>query len=274
MIKPEDRYAELVREIKGQAPFTPDLTIVLGSGLGSFPKKVKIIHSIPTSSLPGYPPSTVVGHEGYIHFAEYGEKKLLIFQGRIHLYEGYQIYECILTSFLSKALGVPNMLITNAAGGVNPEILPGDIMLITSMSGIHIKMEMAKLMRIASHDQVNALRSFPSPELMKLFIQAGLEEKVRVRDGVYWYMKGPSYETPAEITYIRRCGADAVGMSTVHEAIYAAASGIKVCAVSCITNAAAGLSATKLSHDEVQETAQIVEERFERLVKRFITLLP
>lgn len=273
MIDLKFKYKELLDELNSQINCIPEIAIVLGSGLGNFAEKVKTIKSIPTSSLSNYPKSTVQGHEGYIHLSEYEEKKILLFQGRIHPYEGYKLSECILPAFIAEQLKVKHMLITNAAGGVSPNFEPGDLMIINSFFALNLKKELSQLFGVASVKQKHNFLNFPSKKLLDIIKTASLEEKVFMKEGTYWFGKGPSYETPAEIQMYAKLGIDAVGMSTVHEATYAAAAGLEVAAISTITNLAAGISPTKLSHDEVIETSNLVENKFERLVKRIISLL-
>jgi purine-nucleoside phosphorylase len=266
------KYKELAHSLKEIVPFTPDIALVLGSGLGDFASSVNLIKSISTTELPGYPPSTIVGHEGKIHFAQYQGKKLLLFQGRIHFYEGYPISDCVLPAFLSYKLGCKKIFITNAAGGINPDLHPGDLMLALSFNATGVKKEMASLIGTLSDTGANYLRDFPSTEFNNIIRKAAIQENIDLKEGVYWFSKGPSYETPAEIRMMGKFGGDAVGMSTVHEAIFAAYSGLSVGSVSCITNYAAGISIGKLYHAEVTETANIVKEKFEKLVKRIIIL--
>jgi purine-nucleoside phosphorylase len=267
------KYKELANLLKKLAPFKPEVSLILGSGLGNFASSVKVFKTISTSDLPGYPPSTIVGHEGKIHFAEYAGKKLLLFQGRIHFYEGYPISECVLPAFLSHKLGCTKILITNAAGGINPDFHPGDLMLDLSFNSFSIKKELSSLIGTLSEEGINNLRDFPSDAFNKIIRNAAIKEKIDLKEGVYWLSKGPSYETPAEIKMMGRFGGDAVGMSTVHEGLFAAYSGLEAASISCITNYAAGISKSKLNHAEVTETAHIVQEKFERLVKRIISLV-
>jgi purine-nucleoside phosphorylase len=273
MIDINSKYKTLITEIKNQSPFEPELALVLGSGLGDFSKSIETVKSIPTSSLIGYPKSTVHGHEGYIHFSKYGGKNLLIFQGRIHFYEGYKLYECILPSHIAKSLGCKKIILTNAAGGINSNFVPGDLMLIKSTNSINLMKEMTELLGIPTPEEKNKFLNFPSELINSKFYEAALEEKINLKEGVYWFGKGPSYETPSEIKMMAKYGIDAVGMSTVHEAIYAAVNGLEVSAVSCITNYAAGISQNKLDHSEVMETAEKVKGKFERLIKKVIELL-
>jgi purine-nucleoside phosphorylase len=267
------KYKELIQQIKKVQPFTPDLAIILGSGLGDFASSVSINHSFETEKLDGYPPSTVKGHSGKIIFAEAEEKKLLLFKGRIHFYEGYKIYECILPVFIAHQLNCKQLLITNAAGGINRNFSPGDLMLANSFNAMNIKKELTQLIGLSSKEMKQNLLDFPSKRLTEIIRNAAIQEKINLHEGTYWYLKGPSYETPAEINMMYRFGADAGGMSTVHEAIFAASLGIEVAAISCITNLAAGISPTKLSHKEVTATANSVKNKFERLIKKIISCI-
>jgi len=267
------KYKDLIEQVKKEQPFTPDIAIILGSGLGDFASSATIKRSIDTEELSGYPSSTVEGHSGKIIFGQAEGKKLLLFKGRIHFYEGYKIYECVLPVFITNQLNCKQLLITNAAGGINRNFSPGDLMLANSFNSISIKKELTDLIGVSSLEMKQGLYDLPSKRLNNIIKKAAIDEKINLKDGTYWYLKGPSYETPAEINMIYRFGADAAGMSTVHEAIFAASLGLEVAAISCITNLAAGISSTKLSHKEVTETAKRVRGKFERLVKKIISYI-
>jgi purine-nucleoside phosphorylase len=271
MLDLDFKYKDLISYLKNESPFTPEVSIILGSGLGEFAESVDVKKTISTTELPGYPPSTIAGHEGKIHFAEFGKKKLLLFQGRIHFYEGYHLSECILPAYISELLGVKYLIATNAAGGVNTDFLPGDLMLTTSFNGINLKKDLTDLTGISNLKQRQNFLNFPSPDLNEIIQQAAIKEDILLKEGVYWYNKGPVYETPAEIKMVRNFKGDAVGMSTVPEAYFAASRGIKTSSVSCITNYAAGISGQKLNHSEVTETANRVKSKFERLIKRVLS---
>lgn len=266
------KYSDIVKLVSSQAPFKPEICIILGSGLGDFAEKIKTVISIPTASLPGYPKSTVQGHSGYFHFSEYKGKKLFVVQGRIHPYEGYPISECVLPVHVASKLGCGKIFLTNAAGGVNPQFSPGDLMLMTSLNGMNIKKELSQLIGITDINSFNRFINFPSEIFADVIREAAKAESIMLREGTYWYTKGPSYETPSEIRMAGIFDGDAVGMSTVHEAVYASVCGMEVSGISCITNFAAGLSPVKLSHNEVMETAERVKADFERLVKKIIEL--
>jgi purine-nucleoside phosphorylase len=274
MVNLNAKYRNTLKALIKQIPFEPEICLILGSGLGDFVCKMQTEKSIETSELPDYPKSTVPGHQGYLHFSKYKNKKLLIVQGRIHFYEGYSLSQCVLPVHIASKLNCKYILLTNAAGGVNQNFKPGDLMLASAFNSINIKKEITELIGLCSIDQKNEFLDFPSSFLRKIIIQASLEEKIELREGVYWYTKGPNYETPAEIRMVKKFGGDAVGMSTVHEAIYASCAGLKVGSISCITNFAAGLSPQKLSHSEVIITADKATHNFERLIKKTIELIP
>lgn len=267
------KYKDLIRELESQKPFTPESAIILGSGLGDFADQIETKLSIPTSELPNYPKSTVEGHKGFIHFSEYRGKQLLLFQGRIHYYEGYTIDQCVLPVFIAKKMKCKNLLLTNAAGGINPLFKPGDLMIINSFLSLNIKKEITQLLRLTSIEQKNKFLDFPSEKINQVIREAGLAANVFLREGNYWYSKGPYYETPAEVKMIGKAGGDAVGMSTAHEAIMGNFLSMNIGAISCITNYAAGISAQKLSHDDVKQTAEKVKEKFAELVKKIIVKL-
>jgi len=271
MINLNYKYKNLIELLKKEITVEPELAIILGSGLGDFVKNLDLIKSFPTSTLPGYPPSTIQSHDGKIHLAEFSGKKLLIFQGRIHFYEGYPLSQCILPEFISYKLGCKKILLTNAAGGINPLFEPGDLMLAVSFNGISIKKELTELIGLASSEGKYNFYNFPSASFNNAIRKAASLEKINLHEGIYWYTKGPSYETPAEIMMMKNFGGDAIGMSTVHEAVFSGYLGLETSSISCITNYAAGISGRKLDHREVTETANRVKDKFERLVKGIIS---
>ncbi|PID63337.1 MAG: purine-nucleoside phosphorylase [Ignavibacteriae bacterium] len=264
------KYKNLISFIKNEMPFEPEFCLVLGSGLGDFADKIKIEKSIPTNTIPDYPSSTVQGHKGFLHFAELFNKKTLLFQGRIHFYEGYNLNECILPAYISYQLNSKKLLLTNAAGGVNLSFAPGDLMLTTNFYSFNIKKELSTVIGTPNVEQLKKLGNLPDKNFNALIRKSSLESDVYLKEGSYWFCKGPTYETPAEIKMLSKFGIDAVGMSTVHEAIYGAYHGLEVASISLITNFAAGLSPQKLSHQEVIETAELAKAKFESLVKSII----
>jgi len=260
------RIQNAIDYIRTRTGLQPQIGMILGSGLGDFADTLEDRQVIPFSDIPDFPAATVPGHTGAFVFGTKHGKRVVCLQGRLHYYEGHPMSLLTLPVRIMAKLGVKTLVLTNAAGGVNKDYRPGDLMLITD----HI-----------NYSGSNPLIGVNDPELgprfpdvtdlyssslrLKLKL-AAVEAGIGLRQGVYMMFSGPSYETPAEIRMARVLGADAVGMSTVPEAIVAAQCGIHVLGISCITNLAAGVSPNKLSHQEVMETAAMVHDKFHSLV--------
>ncbi len=247
------------------ANFEPEIAIILGSGLGDFADSFDGI-KIPYCDIPNFELSTVRGHKGQLVFAKVFAKNVVFMQGRFHYYEGHSIQKVVYPVAVFKKLGVKKIIITNAAGGVNTAFCGGDLMIIKD----HINL-MGTNPLIGENNLDFGVR-FPdmtevySSKLRLLATECANALNVSVKEGVYAAMTGPSYETPAEINMLQKIGADAVGMSTVPEAIFANYCGMEVLGISCITNLAAGLNRDKLSHNEVIETANVVKGKFKNLL--------
>lgn len=245
--------------------FEPEIGIVLGSGLGDLADKYCDI-AIPYSNIPHFAKSTVQGHKGQLVFADINGRKVVMMQGRNHFYEGHSMSDVTYPIKVMKKLGVKTLILTNAAGAVNKSFRPADLMVITD----HINF-MGTNPLIGRNDENFGVR-FPdmsevySKNLIKIVDAAGRLLKLDLKHGVYMATTGPSYETPAEIRMARFMGADAIGMSTVPEAIVANYCGIEVIGISCISNYATGVSTKKLSHEEVIETTDKVKSKFKELV--------
>lgn len=245
--------------------FEPEVGIVLGSGLGDLADKYCDI-AIPYSNIPHFAKSTVQGHKGQLVFADINGRKVVMMQGRNHFYEGHSMSDVTYPIKVMKKLGVKTLILTNAAGAVNKSFRPADLMVITD----HINF-MGTNPLIGRNDENFGVR-FPdmsevySKNLIKIVDAAGRLLKLDLKHGVYMATTGPSYETPAEIKMARFMGADAIGMSTVPEAIVANYCGIEVIGISCISNYATGVSTKKLSHEEVIETTDKVKAKFKELV--------
>ena len=255
-----------LRFIRGKTGFRPKAAVILGSGLGGYAGQMKIECEIPYGEIPGFPVSTVKGHDGRFIFGYVGETPVAAMKGRVHYYEGYNMEEVVRPVRMLGMLGAERLLVTNAAGGINLSFQPGDLMLITDQ----ITSLVPNPLRGENLGQLGP--RFPD---MSTVYDKGWRDDIRaaaagcgvpLREGVYLQTPGPSYETPAEIRMFRGWGADAVGMSTAVEAIAARHMGIKVAGISCITNMAAGILEQPLCHEEVQETAAKVEDSFTRLV--------
>jgi purine-nucleoside phosphorylase len=273
MIDLNFKYKNAIEYLKKEAPFTPEIAIVLGSGLGNFADSTDKVKTIPTSEIPGYPTGSVVGHKGLIHFSKIGNKKILIFQGRVHFYEGSDLSDCVLPVLLSRKIGCSKILFTNAAGGVNKNFVPGDLMLVESFNSINIKKELTELIGISSEGTKNKFLDCPSPKMNNTIKETASKNKILLHSGTYWYSKGPTYETPAEIRMIARFGGSAAGMSTVHEAIFASSLGMEIAIISCITNMASGISENRLTHNEVTQTAKEASDKFTFLLKKAVPKL-
>lgn len=245
--------------------FEPEIGVVLGSGLGDLADKYCDI-AIPYSNIPHFAKSTVQGHKGQLVFADINGRKVVMMQGRNHFYEGHSMSDVTYPIKVMKKLGVKTLILTNAAGAVNKSFRPADLMVITD----HINF-MGTNPLIGRNDENFGVR-FPdmsevySKNLIKIVDAAGRLLKLDLKHGVYMATTGPSYETPAEIKMARFMGADAIGMSTVPEAIVANYCGIEVIGISCISNYATGVSTKKLSHEEVIETTDKVKAKFKELV--------
>lgn len=258
-----EKWVRAVREV---TDFTPEIGIVLGSGLGDFARLVDRKAEVSYASLPGFPVSTVAGHAGKLIFGYVRSVPVVVMQGRVHYYEGYSMEQVVAPIRLMGLLGAKKLLLTNAAGGVNTSFTPGDLMLITD----HISAFVPSPLRGENPQELGP--RFPDmsrvydKEMGRAVLEAGEKLGESLQQGVYLQWQGPNYETPAEIRMFRTLGADAVGMSTVCEAIAARHMGLRVCAISCITNMACGILPQPLSHEEVQQTANRVKDKFQALV--------
>lgn len=255
--------------IRRVTDFQPEIAVTLGSGLGGLKEKVKVEKEVSYSDIEGFPVSTVAGHDGKFIFGELAGRKAVVMSGRVHYYEGYEMTDVVMPVRLMGLLGAKKVLLTNAAGGINLGFKPGDLMMITD----HISTFVRSPLIGQNIDELGT--RFPdmthvySEDLKEKIRESAKRTGVDIKEGVYVQLTGPNYETPAEIRMLRSLGGDAAGMSTVVEAIAANHMGLEVAGISCITNMAAGILDTPLSHKEVQETADMVKDKFERLVLDF-----
>ncbi|WP_423189536.1 purine-nucleoside phosphorylase [Alkalibacterium sp. f15] len=250
----------------------PEIGLILGSGLGELANEADNAIAVPYEDIPGFPVSTVEGHAGQLVYGDLGGKKVLAMQGRFHYYEGYSMKEVTFPVRVMKALGVESLVVTNAAGGVNKNFTPGDLMIITD----HINMVGLNPLH-GPNDNTQGPRFTDMSHAYDKEYQGMIEDvakelNVTIQKGVYMGMSGPTYETPAEVRMVRTLGGDAVGMSTVPEVIVANHAGLRVAGISCITNYAAGMQES-LNHDEVVAVTTRVRETFKTLVKSVISNL-
>lgn len=250
-----------------------EIGIILGSGLGALADQVQNAVSIPTNTLPDYPQSTVVGHAGKIVIGELATKRVVVFSGRIHYYEGYTPQQIVLPVRIMKELGAIGMIVTNASGGVRDDFAPGTLMRITD----HINlMGMNPLRGIHNSDlgpRFPDMSSAYSIDWGNIADEIAQKNSIMLKKGILGAMSGPTYETPTEVRMWRILGVSAVCMSTVPEVIMASALQMKVLGISCITNRAAGLSGQPLNHSEVTEIANQVREKFTKLIVSILSEL-
>lgn len=266
-------YHKLLRclaSVRAKTDFKPEIAVILGSGLGEFANEIKIADTIEYTEIEGFPVSTVKGHAGRFVFGYVEEIPVVIMQGRVHYYEGYSMQEVVLPTRLMGMMGAKKILLTNAAGGCNPDFKPGSLMMITDhiTTGVPSPLIGPNIEELGTRfpDMSNVY----SNRLQDVIREAAKECDIDIQEGVYVQFTGPNYETPAEIRMAQRWGGDAVGMSTAVEAMAANHMGMEVCGISCITNMAAGISKVQLDHKEVQETANKVAESFKKLVAKVI----
>ena len=262
--------SEAVEFIKSKISVTPDTGIILGSGLGDFADEIDKSIVIPYEEIPNFMKVKVKGHAGNLVVGMVSGKPVAVLQGRYHFYEGHDIRDIVFPVRVLCSLGIQNLLITNAAGGINSAFAPGDLMVISD----HINL-MGENPLSGDNDERIGPR-FPDMStiydkvLSEKIISTARSMKISIKSGVYAGLRGPSYETPAEIRMLKTIGADSVGMSTVPEGIAAKHMGMKVAGISCITNFAAGIIDQPLDHSEVTETADRVKEDFISLLTRVI----
>jgi purine-nucleoside phosphorylase len=259
--------------IRSVTDFKPRLALILGSGLGEFSKNINVISSVIASEIPNYPVSSVQGHAGKLIFG-YLQKDsshstpLLIFQGRVHFYESGSIDQVIFPVIIAHHIGVRKLIITNAAGGLNNCFSAGDLMLIKDIFNLTFLQQHSKSNR--HRFSTYTANEYFDRKMQDTVLQCSAQLKIPVQQGTYCWLKGPSYETPAEIQMLKHFGVDAVGMSTVPEIYTSYNLGMKTIGISLISNLAAGISQNKLSHAEVTETANNVKGRFSEIMEKLI----
>ncbi|MCB0350190.1 MAG: purine-nucleoside phosphorylase [Bdellovibrionales bacterium] len=266
-----ENLKESVAYIREVSKLRPRVGITLGSGLSGFVKGVQVEATIPYKDIPHFSPSSVEGHPGNLILGHVGQTPLVILQGRIHFYEGHTMDKVVYPTRVVAQLGIEKLILTNAAGGLDPDMQPGDFMLIRD----HINLTGTNPL-IGPNISSLGLR-FPDmtsaydKEMVEKAASILRAKKIRHSVGVYCGVTGPTYETAAEVRYLHQIGGHAVGMSTVPENIAAKHMGLRVCGISCISNLATGLSQSAITHDEVKETASRVEKEFIEFLSEFIS---
>ena len=265
-----DQLKQAADFLKREIGSPPPVALVLGSGLGdAFTSRVQA-QRMSYDRIPHFPVSTIVGHAGELAWGEHEDVPFCAMLGRVHLYEGLPAQRVVFAVRALALWGVEHFIITNAAGAVKADFAPGDLMLITD----HINLLYDTPLIGDNYDELGErfvdLSEAYDRGLRRLARECANQERLQLRQGVYAAFRGPTFETPAEVRMARNLGADAVGMSTVPEVIALNHMGKKVLGISCLTNLAAGISATPLSHDEVLETTEMVKEQFSRLILRIV----
>jgi purine-nucleoside phosphorylase len=265
-----ERAENAARIVRARSSAKPQIAIVLGSGLGGFADEFEDSVALPYREIPGFVTSTAQGHAGKLVIGKVSSVPVLAMQGRVHYYEGYSLEEVTFPIRTFKLLGIETLILTNAAGGIDVQLSQGSLMVISD----HLNLMGVNPLRGPNDERFGPrfpdLTEVYARELQELASEAARELGITARRGVYAALAGPSYETPAEIHMLRAFGADAVGMSTVPEAIVARHMGMKVLGISCITNMAAGISEAPINHEEVMETGQKVRESFTQLLRSII----
>ena len=269
---PDDfsRANEAARSILASTALRPRIALVLGSGLGGFAKELQGATRIPYNEIPHFPQSTAIGHAGRLVIGKLQEIPLAVMQGRVHLYEGYSPQEVAFPVRVFARMGIAAVVLTNAAGGINAQYSRGSLVVLRD----HINLQGSNPLLGPNADRFGT--RFPdmtdayTPALRRFALEGAVRLGGGIYEGVYAAMLGPSYETPAEIRFLRTIGADVVGMSTVPEVIAARHAGLAVLAISCVTNMAAGLSGQEITHQEVLETGELVRGKFLALLRAVV----
>ncbi len=268
-----ERAEHAARTIRARVKQEPRVAVVLGSGLGGFADDFEDAVAIPYEDIPGFVRSTAQGHAGRLVVGKIDQVPILAMQGRVHFYEGYTMEEVTFAIRTFKLLGIKTIVLTNAAGGINVQLSQGALMVISD----HLNLMGVNPLRGPNDERFGPrfpdMSAVYSPALQEIVIEEARTLGIELRRGIYAALSGPNYETPAEIHLLRNCGADAVGMSTVPEAIVARQMDMEVLGISCITNMASGISDEPISHDEVIETGNRARSTFTQLLRRVVNRL-
>lgn len=261
-----EKIENCYKSLREKTDFVPKVAIVLGSGLGDYADGIRVEAEVDYHEIEGFPVSTVPGHAGKFIFGYVQDVPVVCMKGRVHYYEGYDISDVVLPTRLMKMMGAEILFLTNASGGINPSFTAGDFMMLKD----HISIFAPNPLIGANIDELGT--RFPDMthvydmELQNIIRDVAKTEKIDLKEGVYAQLTGPSFESPAEIQMLHKLGVDAVGMSTVVEAIAANHAGMRICCISCVCNLAAGMTDNPLTHEEVQQAAAEAAPKFKKLV--------
>lgn len=262
-----------LKSVREKTDFVPKVAIVLGSGLGDYANDIQVAAEVDYHDIEGFPVSTVPGHAGKFIFGYVKDVPVVCMKGRVHYYEGYPISDVVLPTRLMKLMGADTLFLTNASGGINPSFTAGDFMMLTD----HISLWAPNPLIGANIDELGT--RFPDMthvydvEIQDIIRDVAAKEGIALKEGIYAQLTGPSFESPAEIQLLHKLDVDAVGMSTVVEAIAANHMGMKICGISCVCNLAAGMTDNPLTHEEVQQAAADAAPKFKKLVTEVVSRL-
>lgn len=266
-----EKLQTCLRAVREKTDFVPKLALVLGSGLGGYAAEIEAQCTVEYDEIPEFPRSTVPGHQGRFVFGRVGGVPVVVMQGRVHYYEGYDIADVVLPIRLMGLMGAEVLMLTNAVGAINESFAAGEFMLIEDQIMHTVPSPLRGVNLDALGTRFPDMSEVYSRDLREEITAAADALDIVLRRGIYLQVPGPNFETPAEIRAYRALGADVVGMSTACEAVAANHMGMKICGISCISNMAAGISKTPLTHEEVQETADKAAPQFKRLITEAIT---
>lgn len=261
-----EKLQQCYESMQEKTDFKPLVGIVLGSGLGDYAEDIQIETMVDYHDLPGFPVSTVEGHKGRFIFGYIEKVPVMIMQGRVHYYEGYDMTDVVLPIRLMKMMGAKALILTNAAGGVNDEFDAGDLMMITDQISTFVPSPLIGPNLEKLGERFCDMTGIYNDRFQDILLRAARKLEIDLKEGVYVQLSGPNFESPQEVKMCRILGADAVGMSTACEAVAAKHMGMKICGISCITNPGAGITMKPLSHEEVQETADKAAPKFKALI--------
>ncbi len=267
------RLKKCLSDVRKKTDFSPEIAIVLGSGLGALADEIKQVAAVDYGEIEGFPVSTAIGHRGRFVFGYCADMPVVIMQGRVHYYEGYSMRDVVLPTRLMGLLGAKKVFLTNAAGGINGSFSTGDLMLITGHIGCFVPSPLIGQNVDELGTRFPDMTEVYDKELSEIIRQTAVGLDIGLKEGTYCQLGGPNFETPQEIKMLSLLGADAVGMSTACEAVAARHMGLKVCGISCISNMAAGMAGKPLTHEDVTEAADIAGHAFRKLITASIAHL-